>query len=157
MRGDPPSDYEIEFRVRSLCVGYTGDLQYVDTVTMRISLPPNFPYGPPTVQPVQALFHPNVSYEGVHLSTPWQTTDTIVEGLVLRTGLYAYPGGIRSLSLFAGHTYQVPLTETFSVRYVHMSAPLAVRVITGNVRRRPRSAARRPRPPRAGSWCGPPA
>jgi hypothetical protein len=40
-------------------------------------------------------------------------TDTIVEGVVLRTGLYAYPGGIRSLSLFAGHTYQVPLTETF--------------------------------------------
>ena len=40
-------------------------------------------------------------------------TDTIVEGAVLRTGLYAYPGAIRSLSLFAGHTYQVPLTETF--------------------------------------------
>ena len=40
-------------------------------------------------------------------------TDTIVEGLVLRTDLYAYPGAIRSLTLFAGHTYQVPLTETF--------------------------------------------
>jgi Spirocyclase AveC-like len=40
-------------------------------------------------------------------------TDTIVEGSVLRTGLYAYPGGIRSLTLFAGHTYQVPMTETF--------------------------------------------
>ena len=40
-------------------------------------------------------------------------TDTIIEGTVLRTGLYAYPGAIRSLSLFAGRTYQVPLTETF--------------------------------------------
>lgn len=40
-------------------------------------------------------------------------TDTIVEGSVLRTGLYAYPGGIRALSLFAGDTYQVPMTETF--------------------------------------------
>jgi hypothetical protein len=40
-------------------------------------------------------------------------TDTIIEGSVLRTGLYAYPGGIHELTLFAGRTYQVPLTETF--------------------------------------------
>lgn len=39
-------------------------------------------------------------------------TDTIVEGLVLRTGAYAYPGGIRAISLFAGETYQIPLSET---------------------------------------------
>ncbi|HTK67863.1 MAG TPA: spirocyclase AveC family protein [Pseudonocardia sp.] len=40
-------------------------------------------------------------------------TDTFVEGTVLRTGIYAYPGGIRALTLFAGETYQVPMTETF--------------------------------------------
>lgn len=39
-------------------------------------------------------------------------TDTIVEGLVLRTGVYAYPGGIQGITLFAGHTYQVPMSET---------------------------------------------
>ena len=38
--------------------------------------------------------------------------DTIVETLLLRTGLYAYPGGIRGITLFAGHTYQLPLSET---------------------------------------------
>src|SRR5207249_3832131 len=37
-------------------------------------------------------------------------TDTIIEGSVLRTGLYAYPGGIHELTLFAGRTYQIPLT-----------------------------------------------
>jgi hypothetical protein len=40
-------------------------------------------------------------------------TDTIVESTVLRMGVYAYPGGIRELTLFAGETYQMPLTETF--------------------------------------------
>jgi hypothetical protein len=40
-------------------------------------------------------------------------TDTIVEGLFLRTGAYAYPGGIKALTLFSGHTYQLPLTESF--------------------------------------------
>jgi uncharacterized protein DUF5135 len=38
--------------------------------------------------------------------------DTIIEILLLRTGLYAYPGGIRGITLFAGHTYQLPLSET---------------------------------------------
>jgi hypothetical protein len=40
-------------------------------------------------------------------------TDTIVEATVLRMGIYAYPGGIRELTLFAGQTYQMPLTESF--------------------------------------------
>src|SRR5262249_9031877 len=39
-------------------------------------------------------------------------TDTLVEGLVLRTGAYAYPGGIRAITLFAGETYQIPMSET---------------------------------------------
>jgi hypothetical protein len=39
--------------------------------------------------------------------------DTIIEGLILRSGVYAYPSAIRSITLFAGHTYQVPMSETF--------------------------------------------
>jgi hypothetical protein len=39
-------------------------------------------------------------------------TDTIVEGVMLRTGLYAYPGSIRAITLWAGQTYQVPMSET---------------------------------------------
>ncbi len=38
--------------------------------------------------------------------------DTIIETVLLRSGIYAYPGAIRSITLFAGHTYQVPLSET---------------------------------------------
>lgn len=37
--------------------------------------------------------------------------DSIIEVLLIRSGIYAYPGSIRALSLFAGHTYQFPLTE----------------------------------------------
>ncbi|MEA2169306.1 MAG: hypothetical protein QOF76_2606 [Solirubrobacteraceae bacterium] len=39
--------------------------------------------------------------------------DTIIESLLLRMDLYAYPGGIRAITLYAGHTYQLPLTESF--------------------------------------------
>lgn len=39
--------------------------------------------------------------------------DTVIELLLLRTGVYAYPGGIRAITLFAGQTYQLPLSESF--------------------------------------------
>jgi Spirocyclase AveC-like len=39
-------------------------------------------------------------------------TDSLIEGVVLRTGAYAYPGGIRAITLFAGRTYQIPMSET---------------------------------------------
>jgi Spirocyclase AveC-like len=37
--------------------------------------------------------------------------DTIIESILLRMGIYAYPGGIRWLTLYSGHTYQLPMTE----------------------------------------------
>jgi hypothetical protein len=43
------------------------------------------------------------------------TTDTIVEVLLLRTGIYAYPGGIRAFTFFAGHTYQLPINESLFI------------------------------------------
>jgi hypothetical protein len=39
--------------------------------------------------------------------------DTIIESTLLRTGVYAYPGGIRAITLYAGHTYQLPMSESF--------------------------------------------
>lgn len=37
--------------------------------------------------------------------------DTIIETILLRMGIYAYPGGIRWLTLYSGETYQLPMTE----------------------------------------------
>ena len=39
--------------------------------------------------------------------------DSCIEIALMRTGVYAYPGGIRAVTLFAGETYQFPLTEGF--------------------------------------------
>jgi len=38
--------------------------------------------------------------------------DTVIETVLLRSAIYAYPGAIRAITLFAGHTFQVPLSET---------------------------------------------
>ena len=39
--------------------------------------------------------------------------DSVLEMALIRSGVYAYPGGIRAVTLFAGETYQFPLTEGF--------------------------------------------
>ncbi|MGH9035293.1 MAG: spirocyclase AveC family protein, partial [Acidimicrobiia bacterium] len=41
--------------------------------------------------------------------------DFISEVVFVRAGLYAYPGAIRELTLWAGHTYQFPIYEPFFV------------------------------------------
>jgi ubiquitin-protein ligase len=78
MRDDPPGEYEIEFTLRTLMVGESGELEYADSAPVRVWLPPSFPYSPPVVRPLTGLFHPNVSWQGVHLSSWWQPTDTLV-------------------------------------------------------------------------------
>lgn len=81
MRDDPPGEYEIEFKVRTLAVGESGELEYADAAPVRVWLPPSFPYSPPAVRPLTGLFHPNISWQGVHLSSWWQPTDTLVDFL----------------------------------------------------------------------------
>jgi hypothetical protein len=39
--------------------------------------------------------------------------DSIIEIVLIRTEIYAYPGAIHAVTLFAGETYQFPLTEGF--------------------------------------------
>lgn len=39
--------------------------------------------------------------------------DSVLEAMLIRTEVYAYPGGIRAITLFAGETYQFPLSEGF--------------------------------------------
>lgn len=52
--------------------------------------------------------------------------DTLAELLLIRTGEYMYPGGIRELTLFAGTWYQFPLTEAFFFGGLALSAAAAL-------------------------------
>jgi len=85
MRDDPPAEYQIEYRVRTLSVGDNGQLQYADSVPVRIALPASFPHAAPAVRPLVGVFHPNISWEGLHLGSPWQPTDTLID-LVSKIG-----------------------------------------------------------------------
>src|ERR1700688_5042764 len=75
LRGDPPSQYRVDFRVRSLVLDDAEQLQYVDAVSMELWIPPGYPSQAPLVRPLAAVFHPNISYDAVHFAGNWQSTN----------------------------------------------------------------------------------
>lgn len=85
LRGDPPFEYQLDFRVRTLVLNDAGELQYVDDISMHVWLPPGFPNEAPVVRPMTGVFHPNVTWDGIYLSNSWQSTDTLVD-LAARVG-----------------------------------------------------------------------
>ena len=90
LRGDPPHEYQIDYRVRTLVMNDAGELQYVDDVAMHMWLPPGFPNQPPVMRPMANVFHPNIALEGVYLTRPWHANDSLVD-FVARIGeLLAY-------------------------------------------------------------------
>lgn len=52
--------------------------------------------------------------------------DTIIEVALIRTGVYAYPGAIRQITLFAGQTYQMPLSESLFFSGISLGAVAAL-------------------------------
>ena len=60
-------------------MGESGELEYADAVAMRMILPPTFPNDPPNIRSHKAIFHPNLSLEGVHLSASWQPDHTLLD------------------------------------------------------------------------------
>src|SRR5687767_13170999 len=63
LHGDPPDQYRVEYRLRTLLMNESGALEYAASSAVHIWLPPGFPHEPPLVRPISALFHPNVAPE----------------------------------------------------------------------------------------------
>ena len=79
LHGEPPTEYEIEFRVRTLEIDSEGRLGYADACSIKLSLPTDFPHGPPHVRPMQAIFHPNIDNESIQIFPAWKPSLTLVD------------------------------------------------------------------------------
>jgi hypothetical protein len=93
MPGNPPAEYKVEFRARTLYIRDDGKLDYIDTPTVHIWLPPGYPHEAPVVRPVEALFHPNITMDGIGVNPAWEPTRTLAQ-LVQQVG-----------AVLAYHTY----------------------------------------------------
>jgi ubiquitin-protein ligase len=78
LAGEPPSAYQVDYRLTTLIVDDEGKLQYADSAAVQIWLPPEFPNQPPVVRPLIGVFHPNVTWEGVYLSSAWHPSENLV-------------------------------------------------------------------------------
>jgi hypothetical protein len=76
LEGDPPSQYQVEYRVRTLAVNEQGQLAYLAACPI---------HAPPVVRPVEQVFHPNFTMDWVHQDPPWGPNQSLVD-LVRRIG-----------------------------------------------------------------------
>jgi hypothetical protein len=55
------------------------------TQSVHVWLPPGYPHEAPVVRPQQAIFHPNVTMDGIWVNPPWEATRTLAQ-LVQQVG-----------------------------------------------------------------------
>ena len=56
IKGNPPAEYQVELKCRTLYVQEDGQLGYLDAPAIHIWLPPGYPHEPPVVRPMQPIF-----------------------------------------------------------------------------------------------------
>src|SRR5688500_17099129 len=85
LEGDPPSEYRVEYKVRTLAIDENGQLTYLSSAAVHVWLPPQFPHAPPVIRPMDQVFHPNFTMDWVHQDPPWGPNSSLVD-LVKRVG-----------------------------------------------------------------------
>lgn len=93
IQGNPPAEYEVEFKTRALYIREDGQLDYIMSPSVHIWLPPGYPHEAPLVRPMHALFHPNMTMDGILINPAWEATRTLAQ-LVQQIG-----------AMVAFHTY----------------------------------------------------
>jgi ubiquitin-protein ligase len=90
LSGDPPAEFQVQYRVRTLAFNQQNQLTYVTSCPIHIWLPPQFPHAPPAVRPMAPIFHPNVTMEWIYLPVLWNATLTLEQVVTLVGRLLAY-------------------------------------------------------------------
>ena len=98
LAGDPPGEYQVLYKLKTLAVDAAGQLAYVAAAPVHLWLPTHFPHEAPIVRPMAAMFHPNVSMEWIHLSPAWRPDGSLVEVIIGVAALLAFrtydPGAV---------------------------------------------------------------
>ena len=82
--GDPPEQYQIEYRIRSL--RQVGDeLQKIKSHIVEISLPRNYPRTPPLCRMLTPVFHPNIAPHAICVGDHWSAGEPL-QSIVTRIG-----------------------------------------------------------------------
>src|SRR3954467_11391969 len=86
LHGDPPDQYQVEYRLRTLIMPEGGQLEYTPSSAVHIWLPPSLPHEPPLVRPISAVFHPNVAVDGIKIDHIWTSAVSTLADVVSAVG-----------------------------------------------------------------------
>ena len=94
IHGNPPDQYQIEYRLRTLVMTEGERLEYATSCALHMWLGPAFPLEPPLIRPITRLFHPNIVPQGVNLARVWTGQNTslleVVRGVGAMVALQQY-------------------------------------------------------------------
>ena len=83
--GQPPDNYDIEYKLRGYCRDDDGNVTISSTHQVRISLPFGYPHFAPIAKPLSPIFHPDVDPAAIRIAEQWQSNPSLPE-LVLHIG-----------------------------------------------------------------------
>src|SRR5688572_27174750 len=86
LHGEPPDEYQVEYRLRHLVMTEGGRLEYATSCALHVWLPPAFPLEPPLIRPITRIFHPNIVPQGVSLARAWAGPSTSLLDVVRAVG-----------------------------------------------------------------------
>jgi ubiquitin-protein ligase len=82
--GDPPEQYQIEYKIRSLRQ-IDDELKFVAQHTVEITLPRDYPRMPPQCRMLTPVFHPNIAPHAICVGDHWSAGEPI-GSIVARIG-----------------------------------------------------------------------
>lgn len=82
--GDPPESYQLEYRIRSLRKA-SDDVTEIDTHTVEINLPRNYPRVAPQCRMLSPVFHPNIAPHAICVGDHWSAGESL-QSIVTRIG-----------------------------------------------------------------------
>ena len=85
VEGQPPDNYEIEFKLRGFCKDANNDVVIGTSHRVRISLPFGYPHFAPIAKPLTPIFHPDIDPAAIRVADRWQQNPSLPD-LVLFIG-----------------------------------------------------------------------
>ncbi len=90
LSGEPPEQYEIAYRVRTLAMGEDQTLRYIKRASVHLWLGPDFPDAAPLARPMAELFHPNIAPQAIRIGDDWSARRTLTDLVSVLGQLLAY-------------------------------------------------------------------
>lgn len=114
--GEPPDQYEIEYRVRGYVTSPDGSVAVGEHHLIRIDLPFGYPHFAPTVKPLTPLFHPDIDPDAIRIADYWEKNPSLAEliihiGEMITGSCYntREPFNPEAGKWYASHRHELPL------------------------------------------------